>query len=90
MAFWNFSITYFGGARKVGRHGNPAGVLLWGSERGGRNFAAPAGVFENRHQSRGIGVYVSQNGVAHGMNIISQSTSHLQLSAIGYQLLADC
>ena len=32
-----------GGARPVGRRGTSAGVLLWGSEHGGRNFDAPAG-----------------------------------------------
>jgi len=30
-----------GGGKAVGRRGTAAGVLLWGSERGGRNFAAP-------------------------------------------------
>ena len=30
-----------GGSRKVGRTGAPASVLVWGSERGGRNFAVP-------------------------------------------------
>lgn len=30
-----------GGSRRVGSRGTPAGEILWGSERGGRNFAAP-------------------------------------------------
>jgi hypothetical protein len=32
-----------GGSRRVGRRGTPAGRLVWGSEGGGRNFAAPSG-----------------------------------------------
>jgi len=32
-----------GGSRRVGRNKTPAGRLAWGSERGGRNFAAPSG-----------------------------------------------
>ena len=32
-----------GGGQGVGRHGTAAGVLVWGSERGGRTFAAPTG-----------------------------------------------
>jgi hypothetical protein len=31
-----------GGSRRVGRRGTAAGDILWGSEHGGRNFAAPA------------------------------------------------
>jgi hypothetical protein len=30
-----------GGNKRVGHRGTAAGVLVWGSERGGRNFAAP-------------------------------------------------
>lgn len=32
-----------GGPKRVGRRGAPAAALVWGSETGGRNFAAPAG-----------------------------------------------
>lgn len=32
-----------GGRRRVGSRRTPAGVLVWGSERGGRNFTAPQG-----------------------------------------------
>lgn len=32
-----------GGSRKVGSRKTPAGLLVWGSERGGRNFAASSG-----------------------------------------------
>lgn len=32
-----------GGSRRVGRRRTPAGLLVWGSEGGGRNFAAPRG-----------------------------------------------
>lgn len=32
-----------GGSRRVGRRGAPAARLVWGSEQGGRNFAAAAG-----------------------------------------------
>lgn len=32
-----------GGTRRVGRNKTPAGRLAWGSERGGRNFAAAPG-----------------------------------------------
>lgn len=32
-----------GGSRRVGRRKTPAGRLVWGSEGGGRNFAAPSG-----------------------------------------------
>ena len=32
-----------GGRVRVGRTGAPAAVLLWGSEHGGTNFAAPTG-----------------------------------------------
>jgi hypothetical protein len=30
-----------GGGQGVGSRGSPSGELLWGSERGGANFAAP-------------------------------------------------
>lgn len=32
-----------GGAKRVGSRGTAAGAILWGSEHGGQNFAAPAG-----------------------------------------------
>ena len=32
-----------GGSRRIGHRRTPAGRLLWGSEVGGRNFAAPTG-----------------------------------------------
>jgi hypothetical protein len=32
-----------GGSRRVGHRKTPAGRLLWGTERGGRTFAAPLG-----------------------------------------------
>jgi hypothetical protein len=32
-----------GGSRRVGHRRTPAGALLWGSERGGPRFGAPAG-----------------------------------------------
>lgn len=32
-----------GGGTAVGSRGTPAGAILWGSERGGQNFAAPGG-----------------------------------------------
>jgi hypothetical protein len=32
-----------GGSKKVGRRGTQAGVLLWGSEHGGRNFPGGGG-----------------------------------------------
>jgi hypothetical protein len=32
-----------GGSRRVGHRKTPAGRLVWGSEQGGRNFAAPSG-----------------------------------------------
>ena len=32
-----------GGAKRVGSRGTAAGAILWGSEHGGRNFAAEAG-----------------------------------------------
>jgi hypothetical protein len=36
-------VVSIGGTRKVGRYGAPAGALVWGSERGGRNFVAADG-----------------------------------------------
>ena len=36
-------VLVLGGSRRVGRNKTPAGRLAWGSERGGRNFAAPPG-----------------------------------------------
>lgn len=38
-----FPTVTVGGTKAVGRRGAPAGRLVWGSERGGRNFAAPEG-----------------------------------------------
>jgi hypothetical protein len=32
-----------GGSKRVGRRGAPAAALVWGSEQGGRNFAAAGG-----------------------------------------------
>jgi len=32
-----------GGATRVGSRSTPAGAIVWGSEHGGQNFAAPAG-----------------------------------------------
>jgi hypothetical protein len=36
-------VVQLGGSRRVGRNKTPAGRLAWGSERGGRNFAAAPG-----------------------------------------------
>ena len=36
-------VLVVGGSRRVGRNKTPAGRLAWGSERGGRNFAASPG-----------------------------------------------
>lgn len=36
-------VVSIGGSARVGRYGAPAGELVWGSERGGHNFAAAAG-----------------------------------------------
>jgi hypothetical protein len=38
-----FPTVAIGGSKRVGRRGAPAAVLVWGSEQGGRNFAAGAG-----------------------------------------------
>jgi len=36
-------VVVIGGRMRVGRYGAPAAALVWGSERGGTNFAAPRG-----------------------------------------------
>jgi len=36
-------VVTVGGSRRVGHRGTQAGVLVWGSERGGHNFVAGAG-----------------------------------------------
>lgn len=38
-----FVAVSIGGAKPVGHRGTPAYQILWGSERGGRNFGASAG-----------------------------------------------
>lgn len=38
-----FPTVTIGGSKRVGRRGAPAAVLVWGSEQGGRNFAAAEG-----------------------------------------------
>lgn len=38
-----FPTVTVGGTKKVGASGAPAWALVWGSEHGGANFAAPAG-----------------------------------------------
>lgn len=38
-----FPTVTIGGPRRVGRRGAPAAALVWGSEQGGRNFAAASG-----------------------------------------------
>jgi hypothetical protein len=36
-------VVSIGGSKRVGRRGAPASALVWGSEQGGKNFAASAG-----------------------------------------------
>ncbi len=38
-----FPTVSIGGTKRVGRRGAPAARLVWGSERGGEKFGAPAG-----------------------------------------------
>jgi hypothetical protein len=57
------SVT-IGGSKRVGRRGAPASELVWGSEHGGNNFAAPAGgaywikpTVERFGRSRAVAIY---------------------------------
>jgi hypothetical protein len=67
-----------GGGRPVGSRGTSAGAILWGSERGGVNFDAPAGgaywiapAVDRYSQSGADGPYLAAvNGILHDCGLL--------------------